>query len=680
MFSAAIKSGAAAAPKDPQFNYVTMLLHGDGTNGAQNNTFLDSSTNNFTITRNGNTTQGTFSPYGSNWSNYFNASASRLEVVNSNSSMIAQGTAFTLEAWIFINSNTATGNTATTSMPLLCSSTNSTSIGNGRAYSFGTTTFGFWDKASASWLTISWTPPVGQWFHLALSTTGTVFTLYINGTSVGSLTDNTSYYADSAYNFYIAAYTGNGTAGTPPVPNMYVSNFRYTKAQVYTTTFTPSTTPLTAIANTTVLTCQSNRFIDNSTNAYTVNPLGATTPSVQRFSPFSPTSAYSTSVIGGSGYFDGSGDYLGIANQTALHLGASDFSIECWTYLTSTSGAQRPISQNDSNYEFAFYIANGGGITAYSFQSSGSQNFGISGGTLVTGQWYHLACTRTGSTVAFFVNGVRQGTATFSGTISTSTSGWDIGAIGAGTDPQKGYITDARIVIGSNPYGVGTTLTLPTAPVTAITNTQLLCNFTNAGILDNAMMNDLETVGNAQISTSVKKYGTGSISFDGTDDRLVTAANPSVSFGTGDFTVEAWIYPNTLSGERGFIQTSDTAGGLKTSYTTGIVILIDVSPYRLVANVGGTNVNSGSTYISATTWTHVAITRSSGSVRMFINGTLVGGPTTITADLTGQNIVIGGYYSTTYLWNGYLDDVRITKGYARYTSSFTAPTAAFPNN
>ena len=58
-------------PVDPQFNYVTMLLHGDGTNGAQNNTFLDSSTNNFTITRNGNTTQGSFSPYGSNWSNYF---------------------------------------------------------------------------------------------------------------------------------------------------------------------------------------------------------------------------------------------------------------------------------------------------------------------------------------------------------------------------------------------------------------------------------------------------------------------------------------------------------------------------------------------------------------------------------------------------------------------------------
>ena len=64
--------------RDQYWPYTTLLLHGDGTNGAQNNTFLDSSTNNFTITRNGNTTQGAFTPYDPNgyWSNYFNGSSS----------------------------------------------------------------------------------------------------------------------------------------------------------------------------------------------------------------------------------------------------------------------------------------------------------------------------------------------------------------------------------------------------------------------------------------------------------------------------------------------------------------------------------------------------------------------------------------------------------------------------
>ena len=63
-------AGAASAIKDAYYNLTTLLLNTSSTNGAQNNTFLDSSTNNFTITRNGNTTQGSLSTHGSNWSNF----------------------------------------------------------------------------------------------------------------------------------------------------------------------------------------------------------------------------------------------------------------------------------------------------------------------------------------------------------------------------------------------------------------------------------------------------------------------------------------------------------------------------------------------------------------------------------------------------------------------------------
>lgn len=88
-----------AAVLDPYFKYVTMLLPGNGTNGAQNNTFLDSSTNNFTITRNGNATQGTFTPYGSNWSNYFNGASS---LSNASNNALAFGTgAYTVECWVY---------------------------------------------------------------------------------------------------------------------------------------------------------------------------------------------------------------------------------------------------------------------------------------------------------------------------------------------------------------------------------------------------------------------------------------------------------------------------------------------------------------------------------------------------------------------------------------------------
>jgi hypothetical protein len=78
-------AAGAGEDTDPFFNQTTLLLHGDGTNGAQNNTFLDSSTNNFTITRNGNTTQGTFSPFSlpnGEFSNFFDGSGDYLSFAN----------------------------------------------------------------------------------------------------------------------------------------------------------------------------------------------------------------------------------------------------------------------------------------------------------------------------------------------------------------------------------------------------------------------------------------------------------------------------------------------------------------------------------------------------------------------------------------------------------------------
>ena len=94
---------AAAAPQtsDPYYPYVTMLLPGNGTNGAQNNTFLDSSTNNYSLTRNGNTTQGTISPFGSNWSNYFDGSTSYLSL-GTNSAYTFSSGSWTYEGYIYL--------------------------------------------------------------------------------------------------------------------------------------------------------------------------------------------------------------------------------------------------------------------------------------------------------------------------------------------------------------------------------------------------------------------------------------------------------------------------------------------------------------------------------------------------------------------------------------------------
>jgi hypothetical protein len=85
--------------------------------------------------------------------------------------------------------------------------------------------------------------------------------------------------------------------------------------------------------------------------------------------------------------------------------------------------------------------------------------------------------------------------------------------------------------------------------------------------------------------------------------------------------------------------------------------------------------------LSSSTWYHIAIARSSGSTKMFVNGTQVGSTYSDTQDYTASNIVIGAdsYTLGADPFNGFIDDLRITKGVARYTSNFTPPTAAFPN-
>ena len=103
-----VLSGASGEPNDPNFKNVTLLLHGDGSNGAQNNTFIDSSTNNFTITRNGNTTQGSFSPYGSNWSNYFDGTSGQYLNAPANAAFNFGTGDFTVEGWVFPTSTSGT--------------------------------------------------------------------------------------------------------------------------------------------------------------------------------------------------------------------------------------------------------------------------------------------------------------------------------------------------------------------------------------------------------------------------------------------------------------------------------------------------------------------------------------------------------------------------------------------
>ena len=644
-------SGTPAPTVDAQFNYVTMLLHGDGTNGAQNNTFVDSGPNTFSITRGGNATQGSFGPYGDNWSNFFSYNSTAVNYLTSNSLSLSGN--FTIEGyvnWDGVGSNP--------NMFTLGDSFQSTGI---EVYLSG----GSWVVYSGNATRITGSAGVvGQWTYIAVTRTGSTVTLYINGVSQGTWTSSATFSGTIKVGaeFYSSTYYSSMSG--------YISNFRVNNTTAINTV---PTAPLTAVSGTIFLTCQSNRFIDNSTNTYSITVNG--TPSVQRFNPFGTSTAYSTSVIGGSAYFDGSGDYLqGPTNNSAFQFGMGDFTVEAWVYLTADNTYPSILEIGDhlatTGILFIYWGNSGGNVAAI-------YSGGFKGSTPVTmNAWNHIAYVRSSFSLKIYVNGVSPAGVTFLNDLSNSNKV----TIGVDQNLTAGYyftgnISNLRVVKGTAVYT--SNFTPPTTPLTAISGTSLLMPMTNAAIFDNAMMTDLETVGDAQISTSVKKYGTGSLSFDGTGDWVRSFDNLPIAFGSGDFTVEGWIYLNNVSSTKGIMYgLGNNSFGLRVGQS-------------YLGNVNGLNISrSGIADLeycaftfATSTWYHIAVVRSGTTIYFFVNGTQQttqgsgGSSYNFATPTTG--FIIGANNDTNERFNGYIDDFRITKGYARYTANFTAPTAAF---
>lgn len=674
--------GSSAEPSDPNFKNVTLLLHGDGSNGAQNNTFLDSSTNNFTITRNGNTTQGSLSPYGSNWSNYFDGTGDYLTAPYSvaNSEWWTQD--FTIEMWVYNNTN------AVSTVNALCLQlAHGIPSGDDTYWSFGTNASGQvnfqYFNGSVVRLTGTTAAELNTWNHIAMvytNSTGNI-SLYLNGSRVatGTKSGTPQNSSGSTINVGVAQNT---------YYNGYISNLRILDGTaLYSgTTYTVPTAPLTAITNTSLLTCGYNRFRDASTNNFTITRNGDVR--VTNFAPFAPSSSYSPSANGGSAYFDGTGDYLSAPNNAAFAFGTGDYTIELWINTNADAGGLIDLRVGGNLTAYPSIYLNSGSV----FFWPGTGSDGVNVGTYTKNAWVHLAVSRSGSSLKFFINGAQTYSATNSTNLSQGTviiaARWDAAT------PFAGYISNLRVIKGTAVYTAA--FTPPSSPVTAITNTSLLTNFTNAAIFDNSMKNDLETVGNAQISTSVKKFGTGSIYFDGSGDNLFSPSTPNMDFGSGNWTIEMWVYVSTRTTNYPLV-----FGNNRGSWTTDALALTvsnsDSSPNwtdRFVFgwnNGGFSSVSYGTSQLlvanvtnSTGTWYHFAVVRNGTSVKMYRNGTEVGSATVSSAatfnwGYNGTLMGGGNWDGAASNFNGYLDEVRSTKGVARYTSAFTAPTAPFPN-
>ncbi len=158
----------------------------------------------------------------------------------------------------------------------------------------------------------------------------------------------------------------------------------------------------------------------------------------------------------------------------------------------------------------------------------------------------------------------------------------------------------------------------------------------------------------------MKKYGTGSISFDGSGDYLASPPTPNLTYGTGNFTIEAWVYLTSTGTIRPIVECRSGGGS-----TAGYAFLVDENNYLNVFSNGFKGTSSST--ITGSSWTHVALVRTgtgTNQTTYYINGT-ASGTITLSGNLTDANTnqtIVGNSLSSGGQFNGYIDDLRITKG------------------
>jgi hypothetical protein len=595
----------------------------------------------------------------------FDGSGDKLSVGSSPSTFNFGTNPFTIEMWVF---------TKQTGIQALFN-THRVGVANGYLFAIDTNNklvfanYGF--SGSADNFTSNDSISLNKWHHIAVVREGTgtdESKIYIDGNVALTFTDTVDY---SAYTY--GPYIGGYDDSSYPL-NGYISNLRVVNGTaVYTSSFTPSSQNLTAISNTVLLSCQSNRFIDNSTNVYTIAPTGD--PKISSFNPFGQGSEYAVGENKGSSYWvDNSSNYLNLGSSFDFYS-STDWGIQCWVYPNSTQRMGIIADRNSiSTGGITVHLTdNGDGTLTPNAFFPASSGLG-SNVSFKPYEWNHIHLKRIGTTAYWYINGELGNSGAWTSTPSSSEN-MVIGKEQTSTTENfDGYISDLKIM-QSNVSEEPTTL--PTAPV-GNTNAYFYLPFDNAGIYDKTGNNTLTLVGNTSTSTTQTKFADTAMYFDGTGDGAEFGDQTTLKYlhdKTSNYTIECWIYPTSVSGRRAILMTGAA------SASAGALLELNGSEvdYTIYRGVSGSLTSISGGTVTVNQWSHVAVTYDGTDVEVFLNGTSIGSTTwSLAASSSSSQVVpsigrdnassaVGDFY-------GYIENFQVLKGVAKYTANFTPPT------
>ncbi len=526
--------------RDIYASNTVFLLKNNGVSSATNTTFLDSASSPNTVTKTGNVSYGSFSPFLNETSRYFNGSNTYFSIPDSDTFNFGSGD-FTVEFWA-----KTTTSSDSTAHPVFNQSASGASSDSSIFVGFGTNA-SVYVSSGTGWTYNATSSGIAcndnEWHHIAAVRTGTSLRIYVDGILRGSTTLAGGFTLGNSTRLVEIGYQTSGSYYVG-----WASNLRVVKGTaVYTSNFTPPQQKLTAISGTSLLTLIKSRNIDESSNSHRISAFGTHQTSIF-YPPVRKENQYSSLTDGGSIYFDGNGDYLTIPHSTAFNFGTGNFTIEYWAKFDTLT----PNGTFDFQTTYTKGYTNG--ILLQTTNGTGRLQVYLANGTPTltepsnpeVGTWIHYALVRNGSTVTLYKNGVSVATGTSSANVSSSNA---IG-IGAnindgsgqanGTYPFKGNLSNYRV---SNVARYTSNFTPHSSPLSSDANTLLLLKGENSAIYDITGNNVIETTGSA-VNTTYKKFiSESSTSFGNSSVRFESPNSQDYNFGDKDFTLDGWVYP-----------------------------------------------------------------------------------------------------------------------------------------
>lgn len=658
---------------------TSLLLHMEGSDGST--TFTDEKGN--TITAFGDAKISTARYKFGSSSAYFDGTGDYLRFPYSSAFDLSTGN-FTIEAWFMRLSTSGTQ----------CIISKDTYGSNFDWCIYVTnTSLICYTQATVANLTVS-IPSLqtNTWYHVALVRSGTITAFYLNGFLMGW---NTMTFTNASQSYITIGCASWNSPNTPFYG--YIDEVRIIKgAGPYATCVLPTS---------------ERTFLDSYwANVVLSVPFNGTNGSTT-FTDFKghaltaygnvqiKTDQYSTGLA--SGYFDGTGDYITIPSSSDFLLGSGDFSIDffmrpahtgtqygniCGVWDGGSGKRSWEIYVDAAGYIEFYWSTNGISYSSVSFPFSYQAN-----------TWYYVLITRSSGVMCCYVNGVQVGSnQSVSATFYASSGDFAIGSSAPLTPGEyyKGYLDSLRITKNAvrPSFTSMASFNTPTGsyPTNASEdpywdNTVILLPFDEMDNFTDVMGHQFTSIGDVKISSTQSKFGGLSAHFNG-KGYLTTPHNDNLAQ-IGDFTIEGWIYPESVTGTQIIIRKPENTSTFPSPAYE--IRLSDASiQFTITLIEGATNYNIfyNQTFgtVTLNTWSHFAIVRIGNVWKAFLDGVLgftgYSSHTSYIAAQTTEALAIGGdSVNRLYGFKGYLDELRFTQGVARYTDSFTPPTTAFPD-